>query len=67
MRFFYNSSIKYKWTEQIIEEIWSKFMFIASYDLVTAYYNKTLGKIYSNVVKLSYVGNYMWYYFLGIK
>ncbi len=47
-RIFDDSSIKYKWTEKNIEEIWSKFMFIASYGLVTAYYNKTLGEIYSN-------------------
>ncbi len=45
---FDNSSIKYKWTDEHFKEIWGKFMFIASYGLVTAYYNKTLGEVYSN-------------------
>ncbi len=31
-----------------ISEIWSKYMFIASYGLVTACYNKTLGEVYAD-------------------
>lgn len=42
------SSIKYNWTENHITEIWAKYMFIASYGLVTSYYNKTLGEIYNS-------------------
>lgn len=45
---FDESSIKYNWTENHISEIWSKYMFIASYGLVTACYNKTLGEIYAD-------------------
>ncbi len=53
---FDKSFIKYTWTKRHIEEIWSKFMFIASYGLVTANYNKTLGEVieskeYSKIVK----------------
>ena len=39
------ANIKYSWTEDHIKEIWSKFMFIASYGLVTAYKNQTFGEI----------------------
>ena len=31
-----------------LEAIWEKFMFIASYGLVTACYNKTLGEVYAS-------------------
>lgn len=48
--------VNYKWTDEHFKEIWGKFIFIASYGLVTAYYNMTLGEVYndkecSNVVK----------------
>lgn len=45
---FDKSSIKYNWTENHIAEIWSKYIFIASYGLVTAYYDKTLGEVFNN-------------------
>lgn len=45
---FDKCSIKYNWTENNIAEIWEKYMFIASYGLVTSYYNKTLGEVYNN-------------------
>lgn len=41
------SAIKYEWTRRHIEAIWEKFMFIASYGLVTACYDKTLGEVYA--------------------
>lgn len=39
------ANIDYSWTEDHIKEIWSKFMFIAAYGLVTAYKNQTFGEI----------------------
>lgn len=42
------SKIKFDYTSRNYEEIWSKYMFIASYGLVTACYNKTLGEIYED-------------------
>ena len=39
------AKIDYNWTEDHIKEIWSKFMFIAAYGLVTAYKNQTFGEI----------------------
>ena len=39
------ANIDYDWTEDHIKEIWSKFMFIAAYGLVTAYKNQTFGEI----------------------
>lgn len=45
---FDTSAIKYEWTAHHMEAIWEKFMFIASYGLVTACYNKTLGEVYAS-------------------
>ena len=42
------SNINYKWTSNNYEEIWSKYMFIASYGLVTAAFNKTIGEVYED-------------------
>lgn len=39
------ASIKYEWTNKHIEAIWSKYMFIASYGLITASENMTLGEV----------------------
>lgn len=39
------ANINYEWTSKNYEEIWSKYMFIAAYGLVTACYNKTLGEV----------------------
>lgn len=38
-------NIQFNYTSNPYEEIWSKFIFIASYGLVTANYNKTIGEI----------------------
>ena len=40
------ANINYEWTSNNYEEIWSKYMFIAGYGLVTACHNKTLGEVY---------------------
>jgi 2-dehydropantoate 2-reductase len=38
-------NVNFEWSENIQEAIWSKYMFIASFGLVTSTYNKTLGEI----------------------
>jgi len=43
------SKINFNWSDHNIEEIWSKFMFIASFGLVTAAENKTLGEVILDV------------------
>jgi len=40
-----DAEIDHTWEEQIAIPIWSKFMFIAAYGLVTANYEKTLGEV----------------------
>lgn len=42
---FRRSKIKYEWSENPYTEIWSKFIFIASFGLVTAAYDKTIGEL----------------------
>jgi 2-dehydropantoate 2-reductase len=42
---FKRAAVKYDWTESPYIEIWSKFIFIASFGLVTANFDKTLGEI----------------------
>ena len=45
---FNNAKIKYEWSSKYIEAIWSKYIFIAAYGLVTASENKTLGEVLDN-------------------
>ncbi len=40
-----DASLNFQWKDNIEVPIWSKYMFIAAYGLVTATYNKTLGEI----------------------
>jgi 2-dehydropantoate 2-reductase len=42
---FNDSNLNFKWEDNIEVPIWSKYMFIAAYGLVTATYEKTLGEI----------------------
>ncbi|WP_310605280.1 ketopantoate reductase family protein [Anaerosporobacter sp.] len=42
------AKIKFEWSNKHIEAIWSKYMFIAAYGLVTASENKTLGEVLDN-------------------
>lgn len=44
------SKVKYKLCKDIYQEIWSKFIFIAAYGIVTACENKTLGQIMESEV-----------------
>ncbi len=45
---FDRANIKYNLTEEPEKEIWSKFIFIAAFGLVTANYDKTLGQVLDN-------------------
>lgn len=42
------AKIKFEWSSEHIEAIWSKYMFIAAYGLATASENKTLGEVLDN-------------------
>lgn len=42
------AKIKYNYTDECIKEIWSKYIFICAYGLITASENKTLGEIIEN-------------------
>lgn len=42
---FDRAGIQYEWTKNNYVEIWQKYMFIAAYGIVTAYYDKTIGQI----------------------
>jgi len=44
-RLFQKSSIDYEWKEDASPTIWEKYIFIASFSLISAYYNRTLGEI----------------------
>jgi 2-dehydropantoate 2-reductase len=45
---FLRSTIRYEWCSDVYLEIWGKFIFIASFGLVSACFNKTLGEIISS-------------------
>jgi 2-dehydropantoate 2-reductase len=44
-RLFEKASIDYEWKEDANPAIWEKYMFIASFGLISARYNRTLGEI----------------------
>ena len=44
-RLFEESSIDYEWKEDASPAIWEKYMFIASFGLISARYNRSLGEI----------------------
>jgi 2-dehydropantoate 2-reductase len=44
-RLFEKSSIDYEWKEDANPAIWEKYIFIASFSLISAHYNRTLGEI----------------------
>lgn len=43
-----NAKINYLWTENHLQKIWEKFLFIAAYAMVCASENKTIGEVYQN-------------------
>ncbi len=44
-RLFQKALIEYEWKEDANPAIWEKYIFIASFSLISAYYNRTLGEI----------------------
>ncbi len=53
------AQIKYKFLDNPNVEIWSKYIFIASFGLVTANFNKTIGEVLQSEELSSYVKNIM--------
>lgn len=49
MEMFKASGIEIEWHEEISTTLWTKYMFIASFGLVTAAYGKTIGEILADV------------------
>jgi len=45
---FREASILHEWREDVLSAIWEKYIFIASYGLVSARFNKALGEIYED-------------------
>ena len=45
LNLFKDSEINFSWEDNVKVSIWSKYMFIAAYGLVTAAYNKTIGEV----------------------
>lgn len=56
---FTHANIKYRWLDNPFSEIWSKFIFIASFSLVTANFNKTIGDVLASKDLSSAVKNIM--------
>lgn len=56
---FHKANIKQNFTDAHYIEIWSKFIFIAAYGLVTAYSNKTIGEVFQSDELSGYVKNIM--------
>lgn len=56
---FDKSSIKYAWVEDVYREIWTKYIFIAAFGLVSAAYDATLGKIMESQELSGYVRSIM--------
>ena len=56
---FKKSNIKYKFSDNPYLEIWGKFMFIASFGLIAASYNKSIGEILESEVLSHQVKNIM--------
>lgn len=48
IRFFSQVQVKFRWNDDPYPEIWKKYIFIASFGLVSAYSGKTLGEIVSD-------------------
>ncbi len=53
------ANIKFNWTDNPYSEIWSKYIFIASYGMVTANFNKTIGEVLQSDELSQYVKDIM--------
>lgn len=56
---FKKLQVNYEWQNDSLPAIWEKFIFIASFGLVSAAYNKTLGEIMENKELKDYVKSVM--------
>lgn len=56
---FNSSKIKYEWSNDVYKEIWGKYIFIASFGLVTASENKTIGEVLADQLLLKKVEGIM--------
>lgn len=56
---FKNSNIKYQWQDNPFIEIWNKYIFVASFGLVTANFNKTTGEVLASEELSNYVQSIM--------
>lgn len=52
---FEGAGIRYEWKDAPFTEIWSKYVFIASFGLVTAAYGRTFGEVFLDSAKLAEV------------
>jgi 2-dehydropantoate 2-reductase len=52
---FKQSNIKYEWLSNPYIEIWNKYIFVASFGLVTANFNKTIGEVLASAELSNYV------------
>lgn len=52
---FEGAGIRYEWKDAPFTEIWSKYVFIASFGLVTAAYGRTFGEVFQDSAKLAEV------------
>ena len=53
------AKIRYIWRDDPREDIWSKFVFIAAYGLVTACFDKTIGEVLSSEAHKAHVRSVM--------
>ncbi|MFW9987461.1 MAG: ketopantoate reductase family protein [Candidatus Odinarchaeota archaeon] len=55
IKLFDESNIDYEWSENAYAAIWTKYIFISPFGLLTAYYQKTIGEIVNNPTNLEEV------------
>jgi 2-dehydropantoate 2-reductase len=53
------AEIRYQWFEDVYPEIWTKFIFIAAFGLVTAAFDRTLGEVREDGTPRKYVASVM--------
>lgn len=56
---FRASSVKHEWFDDVYPEIWTKYIFIASFALVTAAFDKTLGQVMASADASRYARSVM--------
>jgi len=65
---FEKTSIDYAWKEDANPAIWEKYIFIASFSLISAHYNRTLGEILEeSSLKIEVIGIMNEIYSIALK